>query len=141
MTHATLGALLDRDLIQGRVNPWRKIYDPARSVIHGLTTFVNEQANVALRYGDWLSRDANGVPELAAGEGSVVQKGLKKIALCRDANGVMHSCSATCPHLGCVVQWNRTEQTWDCPCHGSRFAADGSVLHGPATSGLARVEK
>ena len=46
--------------------------------------------------------------------------------------------SPTCTHLGCQVNWNRAERSWDCPCHGSRFAPDGSVLQGPAVHRLER---
>jgi len=61
---------------------------------------------------------------------------LAKIAIYRDELGELHQLSAKCPHLGCVVSWNETERTWDCPCHGSRFAPDGRVLNGPAREPL-----
>ncbi|HVR75019.1 MAG TPA: Rieske 2Fe-2S domain-containing protein, partial [Planctomycetota bacterium] len=58
-------------------------------------------------------------------------------AVARDKHGRVHECSAVCPHLGCIVAWNATEQTWDCPCHGSRFEPDGKVISGPAVNDLA----
>ena len=63
------------------------------------------------------------------------------MAVYRDEGGHLHRMSAICPHLHCTVEWNPGEKTWDCPCHGSRFACDGAVLNGPATSALARVEQ
>ena len=41
-----------------------------------------------------------------------------------------------CPHMGCALQWNSAEQTWECPCHGSRFDAQGRLIDNPATDGL-----
>jgi Rieske Fe-S protein len=58
----------------------------------------------------------------------------------RDADGTLTRLTAICPHLGCVVEWNPTESTWDCPCHGSRFDTRGEVLNGPASSGLKAVD-
>jgi nitrite reductase/ring-hydroxylating ferredoxin subunit len=73
----------------------------------------------------------------AAGEGEVIRSGLGQSAVCRDADGQLHVLSARCTHLGCIVEWNPAELTWDCPCHGSRFSAAGEVLTGPATEPLA----
>ena len=67
-----------------------------------------------------------------------MRRGLEKIAVYRDPQGQLHERLAACPHLGCVVHWNRAETTWDCPCHGSRFAPDGEVLQGPAVHRLER---
>ena len=79
--------------------------------------------------------------ELEPGQGGILRDGLKRIAACRDTNGALHIRSAVCTHLGCHVIWNSTEQCWDCPCHGSQFAPDGSVLNGPAMAPLAEAEE
>jgi len=65
---------------------------------------------------------------------------MAQVAAYRDEAGALHRHSAVCTHLGCIVHWNATEKTWDCPCHGSRFAPDGHVLNGPAITGLARKD-
>ena len=76
---------------------------------------------------------------MTRGSGCVVQRGMEKIAIHCSNEGLLHEMSAVCPHLGCIVQWNSAEHTWDCPCHGSRFAADGEVINGPAKQRLAPV--
>ena len=62
--------------------------------------------------------------------------GQGKIAVWKDNDGVPHAVSASCTHKGCIVTWNNAERTWDCPCHGSIFSADGNVIHGPAVDPL-----
>ena len=66
----------------------------------------------------------------------MVRRGLSKVAVFRHANGSLAEFSAVCPHLACIVSWNPTEKSWDCPCHGSRFDVSGRVLNGPAKRGL-----
>ena len=86
--------------------------------------------------GDRLRRSA--VEEIHSGGGAIVGSGLGQEAVHRDDDGRLHRLSARCTHLGCIVAWNQGARTWDCPCHGSRFAVDGTVLEGPATAGLER---
>ena len=73
------------------------------------------------------------------GEGKVLAVSGERAACSRDSGGKLHIVSAVCTHLGCVVQWNSAEQTWDCPCHGSRFRSTGEVLAGPAETPLPPV--
>jgi glycine/D-amino acid oxidase-like deaminating enzyme/nitrite reductase/ring-hydroxylating ferredoxin subunit len=142
MTHGTLGGMLVRDLIAGRPNRWSAIYDPSRKAFKEGLHFLKAQSNIAAQYADWFSPgDAAHADAIAPGQGAVLRTGLKKLAVYRDADGVLRACSAVCPHLGCIVDWNDAEKTWDCPCHGSRFDRFGTVLNGPSNSGLPRVEK
>lgn len=140
MTHCTIGAMLVTDLIMERPNPWSALYDPARKPVHGLGQFASEQANVAARYGEWLSGGGvDSVQAIAPGDGAVLREGLHRVAVYRDPEGGLHALSARCTHLGCAVHWNGAEQSWDCPCHASRFDIEGNVLHGPAPAPLAKV--
>lgn len=137
MTHGTIAGLLLTDLIFGRDNPWTGLYDPARKTLRAAERFLTENANVAVQYSSWLTGgDVSTVDDIAPGTGAVVRRGLTKIAAHRDASGQLHECSAICPHLGCIVEWNPLESTWDCPCHGSRFDKLGALLCGPANSDL-----
>jgi glycine/D-amino acid oxidase-like deaminating enzyme/nitrite reductase/ring-hydroxylating ferredoxin subunit len=142
MTHGTLGAQIITDLICKRPNPWADLFDPGRVTVKAssLKEFARENANVAAAYTDLLTGgDVSSADEIKPGEGAVLRHGLTKVATYRDDAGHLHTCSAICPHLGCVVAWNSLEKSWDCPCHGSRFAATGELLAGPANSGLPAV--
>jgi Rieske Fe-S protein len=101
-------------------------------------TLAKENLNVALRFvGDRVLKRA-GVESIEPGEGRIVGTGLSQRAVYRDEQGELHALSARCTHLGCIVNWNSGDGTWDCPCHGSRFGATGEVIMGPAVRGLPR---
>jgi glycine/D-amino acid oxidase-like deaminating enzyme/nitrite reductase/ring-hydroxylating ferredoxin subunit len=141
MTHGTIAGILLTDLIQGRENEWETLYDPSRISLKAAPEFAKENLNVAAQYGDYATAgDVDRVREIAAGTGALIRQGLKKVAVYRDSHGELHQCSAICPHLGCIVDWNSAEKTWDCPCHGSRFDPYGTVLNGPANTGLGPAE-
>ncbi len=138
MTHGTIAGMLISDMIAGRDNEWAKLYDPSRMSLRSALEYARENLNVAAQYTDHvLPGDVAAVDDIAPGEGAVVRRGLRQIAAYRDETGALHQHSAVCTHLGCIVTWNGTENSWDCPCHGSRFdRLDGRVLNGPAISGL-----
>ena len=141
MTHGTIAGMLLADLITGRESPWADLYDPARTPVAAAGTYLSENWNVARQYLDRVtSGDVKSEDDIRPGSGAVVRRGLHKIAVYKDTDGAVREMSAVCPHMGCVVRWNGGEQTWDCPCHGSRFAADGRVIHGPSTQDLTPVE-
>jgi Rieske Fe-S protein len=138
MTHGTIAGMLLADLVLGRENAWAEAYDPSRRSLKAVGEFARENANVAVQYKDWVtSGNARKVDDIPPGEGAVVRHHLHKIAVYRDPAGATCAFDATCPHLGCIVEWNSTEKSWDCPCHGSRFDTQGRVINGPAITGLA----
>jgi glycine/D-amino acid oxidase-like deaminating enzyme/nitrite reductase/ring-hydroxylating ferredoxin subunit len=131
-----LAAWVDR-----RDHPWRELFDTRRMRLRASAgSLLRENANVAMRFiGDRVVKRAD-VDSIEPGEGRVVGAGLGQRAVYRDEQGELHALSARCTHLGCIVNWNSGEGTWDCPCHGSRFGARGEVIMGPAVHGLERRE-
>jgi glycine/D-amino acid oxidase-like deaminating enzyme/nitrite reductase/ring-hydroxylating ferredoxin subunit len=144
MTHGTIAGPLITDLLLGRSNPWAELYSPSRSVMrHAVKETVKENVNVVkeLIKGYAKGGGAQSVDTIPAGQGAILQKGRSKVAVFRDKAGKLHTLSAKCPHMGCIVAWNSTEQSWDCPCHGSRYDTTGMVLNGPTIQGLEPAEK
>jgi hypothetical protein len=134
--------MLIADLMTSGSSPWAELYEPSRKVGSNIGEFISENITPLKNFAEYLSADdIASVERLKAGEGHVVRNGLTKIAACRDGDGKLHLHSASCTHLGCVVHWNSLEQCWDCPCHGSQFAPDGTALNGPAVSPLSKVDK
>lgn len=138
LTHGTLGAQLVTELILGHDSPWAELYDPTRKPTHNLGAFAQENMNTAAQWIELVTPgETSDAGSITPGCGAVMRSGLTKLAVYRDQAGELHRCSAVCPHLGAIVQWNPVEQTWDCPAHGSRFDANGKLLMGPATQDLA----
>ncbi len=141
ITHGAIAAILLTSLIKGEAHRWETVYDPGRFNWRSLGNFMKDNAQSGLQYVDWIYRDEKDISDLLPGQGCVVSEGLAKVAVYRDGDGDLHRLSAVCPHMGGVVKWNGAEQTWDCPCHGSRFSKMGEVLNGPATRDLSLHEE
>ena len=140
MTHGTIAGMLLTDLIIERQNPWSTLYEPSRKTFRAAGRYLHENLNVAAQYTTWAtSGDVSSIQSIAPGTGAIVRTGISKVAAYRDNDGMLHQCSAICPHLGGLVEWNRNENTWDCPCHSSRFDKQGHLLCGPANSDLETI--
>jgi glycine/D-amino acid oxidase-like deaminating enzyme/nitrite reductase/ring-hydroxylating ferredoxin subunit len=140
LTNGTAAAIVLKDLVLGRENPWAELYDSQRVAALASRKLVTDNAKVGLRFlGDRLAVRRRPLDEIAPGEGAVIRVGGRQTAVHRDEGGTLHGLSPVCTHLRCLVRWNTAERSWDCPCHGSRFdPKTGEVLHGPAVHPLAR---
>ena len=141
MTFGTLSAMMAADWAARKKNPWSDLFAPARKKIKGSAwDYLTENADYPYYLAKTRLAPAEGesLSDLAPGEGKILKLKGRKMAVYRDPSGKVEKRSATCTHMGCIVRWNSAEATWDCPCHGSRFRTDGSVISGPAETPLAK---
>jgi glycine/D-amino acid oxidase-like deaminating enzyme/nitrite reductase/ring-hydroxylating ferredoxin subunit len=143
MTFGTLAAMIIADGILQRPNPWVGLFDVERSALRrGAWDYIKENAQYPyyLMRSRFAGAEGRSLRAVGRGEGKIVERDGEKLAVYRHPNGTLTIRSATCTHMGCIVAWNSAEQTWDCPCHGSRFALDGQVISGPAETPLSRAD-
>ena len=133
----TAAGMMLADRVLGIENRWSGTFDSMRvKPLASARGMLKEGAQDGFYFfADRLRKRAS-VDDVAPGDGRVVGTGLTQAAVYRDEAGAVHSVSARCTHLGCIVSWNNAERSWDCPCHGSRFDVDGHVLQGPAVKPL-----
>jgi Rieske Fe-S protein len=132
------------DQVLGRGNPWTGLFDTGRTKVRaGLWDYIKENSD----YPYYMIRDrlagteSPSLRDVALGQGRILQLDGERVAAYRREDGALILRSAVCTHMGCVVDWNEAERTWDCPCHGSRFRPTGEILAGPAESPLADISK
>jgi len=138
MTNGTAASLLMKDMILDKENSYQELFTPSRFYIDpSLKKFISMNADVAkhLIKGKLEIIDKT-IEELDNDEGKVVTINGKRAGAYKDENGEVHIVDTTCTHLGCELEWNDAERTWDCPCHGSRFAYTGEIVEGPAEKSL-----
>ena len=142
MVFGTLGGMLLSDFALGRENPWAEVYRPSRIKPLAAGPHVaklNVESAAAFVKDRFTIPKVQDLSEVPVGEGRVVEIGGERAAVYREESGAVHAVSPVCTHALCIVHWNAAEKSWDCPCHGSRFAVDGGVLEGPAVKALAPV--
>ena len=142
LTHGTLGAMLVVDMINGKANKWKSVYDPKRMHLSSIKDSIANLSKSTMGYTGYLTPgEVNSVKDIPRDRGGIVRKGTHKIAAYRDQKGKLYEFSAVCPHLQAIISWNSIDKTWDCPAHGSRFTPEGKLINGPATCDLKCIYK
>jgi len=142
MTLGTIGAIMARDAITGKRNPWKNLFSVDRKKLASAWDYLKENKD----YPYYMIKDrlfgagSQSLRGIRRGQGKVVIIKGEKVAASRNDDGRLTFKSAICTHMGCLLRWNKTEKTWDCPCHGSRFDANGKVIAGPAETHLEDIE-
>jgi len=141
MTTSAVSATLITDLITGKENRYAQLFTPSRFKLNpGLKNLVVQNAEVAKDLiGGKIEAVHLKVEDLRSDQGAVVKHLGKRAGAYKDSTGVVHLVDTTCSHMGCELNWNESERSWDCPCHGSRFNYQGTVIEGPATEDLVRL--
>lgn len=139
MTYGTISAQVLKSIVLKEENELISLFSPSRiKPVAGFKNFTEHNLHVLKEVVAKLfsSGETESLADIAPTEGKVLQIDGKKVGIYKDAHGAVHAVSATCTHMGCDVSFNQTERSWDCPCHGARYAIDGTVLNGPADQDL-----
>lgn len=134
LTFGTLAAQVLCDSLLGVENKLLDVLSPSRfAALSSPGQFIGENVRNAAKFvsGRFRFAEADEIAAVKPGEGKIVSVNGQKVAVYTDEKGDVHAMSPVCTHMGCHVEWNGAEKTWDCPCHGGRFTAEGEVLEGP----------
>lgn len=133
LASAAAGSKLIADLIAGKHNRYKKVFNPQREI----PDLIDKKDETKQSKGNIRELDLSIDPEsLQENEATIIKKDDKHIGIYIDEAGKLHFLHISCTHLGCELSWNNGDYTWDCPCHGSRFHATGEILAGPALKSL-----
>jgi glycine/D-amino acid oxidase-like deaminating enzyme/nitrite reductase/ring-hydroxylating ferredoxin subunit len=139
LVYGTLASMIITDQILGKKNPFEDTFKADRfTPLKSAKEFIKENADNLVEYlkdVPW-NVDSDTLRGLQPGQAKIIEKDGEKIGVFKDNNGTNHIVSAVCTHMSCIVNWNDSEKSWDCPCHGSRFTSDGEVIEGPAIFSL-----
>ena len=138
MTSSMVAASILCGLITGREDPDARVFEPHRLRLASSAKNLWTDGGKTVKS---LARSAfvpagAALDELPPDHGGIVDYNGVKTGVYKDGEGQVYTVSVRCPHLGCQLEWNPDEKSWDCPCHGSRFDHTGALLDGPAQENL-----
>jgi len=138
MTLSMVSAMIISDMINGRKNEFSEVFSPAR---FNLAASAKTAAEIGAASAAGLASQVFAIPKseadrLGPGHATTAQIDGQRVGLYKDKNGKLYAVKTKCPHLGCKLEWNENELTWDCPCHGSRFSYTGELIDNPAQTDI-----
>lgn len=138
ISHSMVSALILTEMICKGDKKEESIYNPHRVEFQASKEEMKKHFATTLSHLTMqkLPMKPEDIEKIQQGEGAVISKFGRKIAVYHAEDGSYQYFSARCPHLGCILEWNSQEKSWDCPCHGSRFHADGTLINGPALENM-----
>jgi glycine/D-amino acid oxidase-like deaminating enzyme/nitrite reductase/ring-hydroxylating ferredoxin subunit len=141
MSHSMVSSILLEDLILTGKSKWQEVFDPSRkTIMQSAKDFIKENANVASNLIEGKLDKGDKELNIKPGEAQIINIDGQRAGAYKDENGDLHVVNTTCTHMGCELNWNNAERSWDCPCHGSRFNIDGKIIEGPAVKDLSFEE-
>lgn len=133
MTSSMASAMIISDMICGRENEYRKVFIPRRLMLSGSRVLMKDAAIITISLlSEYLKIPHDSLKDIERGKAGVVRHNGQRVGVYRDQNDKYYFVTTKCPHLGCKLEWNQNELTWDCPCHGSRFDYHGKMINNPA---------
>lgn len=139
MTSSMVSAEVISELIKGNPHPY-PVFSPQR---FNLSASAEQLAEDTIKAVKGLSAGIFKIPDeeisqIPCGHGGIVEYDGEKVGIYKNEEGKIFTVSTRCSHLGCQLEWNPDELSWDCPCHGSRFDYHGKLLNNPAIEDLKR---
>jgi Rieske Fe-S protein len=138
MTSSMVSAMILSDKISGQKNPYEEVFHPSRFEVTASMSGLLDEAKHTVR-GLILKKfkiPDTKLTEVPPGHGAIIDEDGEKVGVYKDKDGQVHMVSTKCTHLGCQLEWNPDELSWDCPCHGSRFDYTGALINNPALESI-----
>jgi glycine/D-amino acid oxidase-like deaminating enzyme/nitrite reductase/ring-hydroxylating ferredoxin subunit len=138
LTWGTVAGTLVARMILGQRHPLDEVLSPGRlTLMASAKDVIAENLDVMRRFAvDRFAGERIADDEVPAGTGRLISRNGRLVAVYRDPSGSLFRLSPVCTHAGCIVHWNEAERTWDCPCHGGRYTAEGRRFYGPPVNDL-----
>ena len=142
MTTSMVSAMIIRDLILEKDNHYEELFTPQRFKVTASMKTLREEVKQSTKglIVDKLKIPKKDLENVKKGHGEIIEYDGEKIGIYKDEGGYLHTINPKCSHLGCELQWNQDELTWDCPCHGSRFNYKGELIDNPAMEGIEKLK-